>query len=110
VLDNPLGLFAHFLRCYRAKQNHSVMSLEVTDLRLSQRRLEEELRENGLALETAKDRELELGKDLDSTKVKLEQLKIDQAAAVSEDRDKRKADMLSDMMAKIDTVSRHRFM
>lgn len=57
------------------------------------------------ALEASNDRETLLGKDLESLKAELEEIKLAQASAIADDREKRKADMLTEMMAKIDTVS-----
>ena len=81
------------------------MQLEVQDLRSIRLRLEEELLENGTGLQAARDREMELSKDVVSLRKQMEELRSSRADAVSDDREKRKAEMLSEMMAKIETVS-----
>lgn len=82
------------------------MQLEVQDLRSIRLRLEEELLENGTGLQAARDREMELSKEVVSLRKQMEELRLSRADAVSDDREKRKAEMLSEMMAKIETVSR----
>jgi kinesin family protein 5 len=81
------------------------MQLEVQDLRSTQMRLEEELLENGTGLQAARDKEMELNKDIAALRKHNQELKSSNADAVSDDREKRKAEMLSEMMKKIETVS-----
>jgi kinesin family protein 5 len=76
----------------------------VTELRFSQSRLEAEAHETAATLESERDRAAALEKELDLQRMQLEELKQAQAVAVADDREKRKAEMLADMMAKIDTV------
>jgi hypothetical protein len=88
-----------------AAQTNAAMQLEVQDLRSIRLRLEEELLENGTGLQAARDREMDLSKDVVSLRKQIEELRSSRADAVSDDREKRKAEMLSEMMAKIETVS-----
>jgi hypothetical protein len=76
----------------------------VSELRAVQARLEEEVRENGTSLDVARDKEGELTAELKALRLKVEELQLAKATAVSDDREKRKAEMLSEMMAKIETV------
>lgn len=72
---------------------------------MSQTRLESEAQETAAALDNEKDRAGQLEKSLDTQRLQLEELQQAQAVAVADDREKRKTEMLAEMMAKIDTVS-----
>ncbi|KAG7571473.1 hypothetical protein FFLO_00656 [Filobasidium floriforme] len=81
----------------------TALQLEVSELRAVQARLEEEVRENGTSLDVARDKEGELTAELKALRLQVEELQLAKATAVSDDREKRKAEMLSEMMAKIET-------
>lgn len=68
-------------------------------------RLETESKTTSAALDSARDREFELSNELNLAKRQVETLERSLAAAAVEDREKKKADMLAEMMAKVDTVS-----
>ena len=85
-------------------QAHTALQLEVSELRVVQGRLEEEVRENGANLDVARDKEAELTREVQGLRLQVEELRLAKATAVSDDREKRKAEMLSEMMAKIETV------
>ncbi len=72
---------------------------------MSQTRLESEARETAAALDGEKDRAAQLERSLDVQRMQLEGLKNAQAVAVADDREKRKAEMLAEMMSKIDKVN-----
>jgi kinesin family protein 5 len=81
------------------------MELELKDLQTLNARLLSESESTAAALDAARDREFELTNDLGLAKRHVEALEESLRAAVADDREKKKADMLADMMAKIDTVS-----
>ncbi len=85
-------------------KGNATVDLELAELRASQERLEEDAKENAANLELAKDREAEMSNEIDRLKMQVQELQQVQAVAAADDREKRKADMLAEMMAKIDTV------
>ncbi len=72
---------------------------------MSQTRFETDAREMASMLDSEKDRVAELEKAFETQRLQFEELTHAQAAAVADERGRKKADMLADMMAKIDTVS-----
>jgi Skp family chaperone for outer membrane proteins len=79
--------------------------MELQDLRVAKDRLAEELQESGTDLGAARDKEMSSAKEVQVLKHQLEELIKSKANAVSDDREKRKAEMLAEMMSKIETVS-----
>lgn len=77
----------------------------MSELKREQGRLEEEVRENATSLEIARDKEGELVREVQALRLRVEELQLVKATAVSDDREKKKQEMLSEMMAKIETVS-----
>ncbi|GHJ84108.1 hypothetical protein NliqN6_0510 [Naganishia liquefaciens] len=84
-------------------QDRATINLELKDLKDGQVRLQVESRDARAALDAARDREFELSTELGSAKRQVEALERQLADAVADDREKKKAEMLEEMMAKIDT-------
>lgn len=80
------------------------MDIELKELKSGHSRLEEEARTAVAELETARDRELELSTELEAAKWHITELEKSQATAAADDREKKKAEMLAEMIAKIDAV------
>lgn len=81
------------------------MELEIKDLQTLNARLRSESESTTAALDIARDREFELSNELGLAKRQVETLEQSLSAAAADDREKKKAGMLADMMARIDTVS-----
>jgi kinesin family protein 5 len=81
------------------------MSAELNALRISSGRLEGEMKDSQILLDTYKDRIAELQKDIEEHKTQIEELKHAQAREKEEEKEKRKQEMLNDMMSRIDMVS-----
>ncbi|KAJ9111106.1 hypothetical protein QFC19_001305 [Naganishia cerealis] len=86
----------------KVAQDRVAVDIELKELKSGQSRLEDEARAAVTELETARDRELELSAELEAAKRHIAELEKSQAAAAADDREKRKADMLAEMIAKID--------
>lgn len=91
-------------RCLMTPQDRVAMELELKDLKTLNTRLSSESQTTNVALDTARDREFELSNELNIAKRQVETLEKSLATAVADDREKKKAEMLAEMMAKIDTV------
>jgi TolA-binding protein len=83
------------------------MSAELSALRIATGRLEGEIKDAQIQLDTYKDRIAELQKDIEDHKTQIEELKHAQAREKEEEKEKRKQEMLNDMMSRIDMVSFH---
>ncbi|KAJ9093382.1 hypothetical protein QFC21_006412 [Naganishia friedmannii] len=83
-------------------QDRVAADIELKELRSGHSRLEDEARRTMAELETARDRELQLSAELEAAKRHITELEKSQATAAADDREKRKADMLAEMIAKID--------
>lgn len=80
------------------------MDIELKELKSGHTRLEDEARTAVAQVESARDRELELSAELDAAKRHITELEKSQATAAADDREKKKAEMLAEMIAKIDVV------
>lgn len=87
------------------EQENQAMSAELNALRISSGRLEGEMKDSQILLDTYKDRIAELQKDIEDHKTHIEELKHAQAREKEEEKEKRKQEMLNDMMSRIDMVS-----
>jgi kinesin family protein 5 len=88
-------------------QENQAMSAELSALRIATGRLEGEIKDAQIQLDTYKDRIAELQKDIEDHKTQIEELKHAQAREKEEEKEKRKQEMLNDMMSRIDMVSCH---
>jgi hypothetical protein len=80
------------------------VDIELKELKSGHTRLEDEARTAVAQVESARDRELELSAELDAAKRHITELEKSQATAAADDREKKKAEMLAEMIAKIDVV------
>lgn len=94
-------IYSHHL----ASQDRATINLELKDLKDGHHRLELDAQKTQAELDAARDREFELSTELGSAKRQVESLEQQLAGALADDREKKKAEMLAEMMARIDTVS-----
>lgn len=84
-----------------SKENRSIAS-ELSDLRISNARLESEAKDTSITLDTYKDKANELQRDIEDLKSEIEDQKKERTREKEEEKLKRKQDMLNEMMAKVD--------
>lgn len=81
------------------------MTAELGELRIASARFETEAKDGAIVLDTYKDKVAELQRDLEEQRVEIDALKHAQVREKDEEKEKRKAEMLQDMLSKIDIVS-----
>lgn len=86
-------------------QENRTIASELSDLRISNARLESEAKDTSITLDTYKDKANELQRDIDELKGEIEDLKKEKTREKEEEKLKRKQDMLNEMMSKVDMGS-----
>ena len=81
------------------------MTTELGELRIASARFETEAKDGAIVLDTYKDKVAELQRDLEEQRGEIDALKHTQVREKDEEKEKRKAEMLQDMLSKIDIVS-----
>lgn len=81
------------------------MTNELGELRVSVGRSEAEFKDAQISLDSYKERVNDLQRDIEERRAQIEDLKRAQAREKEEEKDKRKQEMLNDMMSRIDMVS-----
>ena len=81
-------------------------SAELRELRISSARFESQANDAVITIDTYKDQIAELQRDMDLQKNQNDQLKAAQTREKEVEKEKRKQEMLAEMMSKIDFVSR----
>lgn len=84
------------------KKENKGMSHELSELRIASARFESESKDASITLDTYKEKVADLQRDIDEHKAQIEELKNLQSSAKEEEKEKRKQEMLNEMMAKID--------
>lgn len=75
---------------------------DASELRILNARLETEIKDQTISIDTLKDQVTDLKREIDEQKVEIEERKKVQSREKEEEKEKRKQEMLSEMMAKID--------
>lgn len=80
------------------------MVAELGELRIASARFETEAKDGAIVLDTYKDKVAELQRDLEEQRAEIDALKHSHARDKEDEKEKRKAEMLQDMLSKIDIV------
>jgi kinesin family protein 5 len=83
------------------KENKS-STADASELRILNARLETEIKDQTISLDTFKDQVADLKREIDEQKAEIEERKKIQSREKEEEKEKRKQEMLNEMMAKID--------
>lgn len=80
---------------------------DASELRIFNARLETEIKDQTISIDTFKDQIADLKREIEEQKVEIEERKKVQSREKEEEKEKRKQEMLSEMMAKIDMGGAH---
>ncbi|BEJ16265.1 hypothetical protein CspHIS471_0508700 [Cutaneotrichosporon sp. HIS471] len=83
-------------------KENKTSTTDASELRILNARLETEIKDQTISLDTFKDQVADLKREIDEQKAEIEERKKVQSREKEEEKEKRKQEMLNEMMAKID--------
>ncbi|BEI85414.1 hypothetical protein CcaverHIS002_0508150 [Cutaneotrichosporon cavernicola] len=83
-------------------KENKTSTADASELRILNARLETEIKDQTISLDTFKDQVADLKREIDEQKAEIEERKKVQSREKEEEKEKRKQEMLNEMMAKID--------
>lgn len=85
-------------------RENKAMSSQLNELRLELQRLGYDSKESVIVLDTLREQNADLNRDLEELRKTIAELRMTQKDSTTEDREKKKAEKMAMMMAKFDTV------